>query len=258
MTRFSEDVLAVPDFQAVQVSIFSFHRFVTTNKKVAVFVTQISHYHWSNEAGTAVDDCHNVSLHLCTIWEHMLLGCQLLFPRSMGHIERRIASRMSLGNSHQCVSLCRCSKISQAWMVRESSSIWAAFGGDKICLLSSRLLQAANGSWRAVIQLLGQFLDLLLPSSRSRNVAILGPSHSSHRIHAERVSQRSVASGFPAAFIACFSATCTTPMKSLARYDQVLQLGPFFFPNQSGIEVFGSANRTRDLVSTILRRAVNS
>ena len=45
-----------------------------------------------------------------------------------------------------------------------------------------------------LVQLLGQFLELPLPSSRSRNVAALGPSRSSHRIHAEGVSQRSVAS----------------------------------------------------------------
>ena len=34
--------------------------------------------------------------------------------------------------------------------------------------------------------------------------------------------------------VACFSVACTTPTKSLAKYDQVLQLGPFFFPNLSG------------------------
>ena len=63
---------------------------------------------------------------------------------------------------------------------------------------------------------------------------------------------------FSALFIACFSAACTTPTKSRARYDQVLQLGPFFFPNWSGIKVFGSNNRTRDLVSTTLRRVLSS
>ena len=34
-------------------------------------------------------------------------------------------------------------------MVCERSSILADFGGDKICLLSSRLLPAANGSYKA-------------------------------------------------------------------------------------------------------------
>ena len=55
----------------------------------------------------------------------------------------RAKCRMSLGNR------LRSSKVSQAWVVCERSSIWAASGGDKICLLSSRLLPAANGSYRA-------------------------------------------------------------------------------------------------------------
>ena len=42
--------------------------------------------------------------------------------------------------------------------------------------------------------------------------------------------------------IACFSAEGTTPAKSLAEYDQVLQLGPLVFPNQSGVKLFGSTS----------------
>ena len=71
------------------------------------------------------------------------------FSRSVGHMERRTASRMSLGNWSSVRSRWRCSRFSQAWMVRESSSMLAAFVGDKICLQSSRLLPAANGSYRA-------------------------------------------------------------------------------------------------------------
>ena len=41
------------------------------------------------------------------------------------------------------------------------------------------------------------------------------------------------------------------PDEDLAKYDQVLQLGPFFFPNRSGIKVFGSTKRMRDLVKII-------
>ena len=44
VTRFSEDFLAFPDFQAIQFSIFTFHRLVTTSMKVAIFITQISHH----------------------------------------------------------------------------------------------------------------------------------------------------------------------------------------------------------------------
>ena len=54
---------------------------------------------------------------------------------------------------------------------------------------------------------------------------------------------------FSAIFIACFSVVRTTPTKSRTKYDQVLQLGPFFFPNRFGIKLFGSTNRTRDFVS---------
>ena len=72
-----------------------------------------------------------------------------LVSRSVGHTESRVASRMSLGNWSPVRSRWRCSIFSQAWMVCERSSIWAAFGGDKICPLSSRLLPAANGSHRA-------------------------------------------------------------------------------------------------------------
>ena len=46
-----------------------------------------------------------------------------------------------------------------------------------------------------LVQLLGQLPELLLRSLRSRNVVILDPSRSSHRIHVEDASQRSAASG---------------------------------------------------------------
>ena len=86
----------------------------------------------------------------------------------------------------RCAPVTLFQKIPRPWMVCERSSVWAAFGGDKICLLSSRLLPAAKGSYRAAnlrhcsksgsrsVQLLGQFPELPLLSSRSRNVAIFG------------------------------------------------------------------------------------
>ena len=109
-----------------------------------------------------------------------------------------------------------------------------------------------------LVQLLGQLPELLLQSLRSRNVVILDPSRSSHRIHVEDVSQRLAASG------SLRSSSPVMALRALRRrspspeYDHFLQLGPFFFPNWSGIKVFGSTNRTRDLVSTILRRVLNS
>ena len=59
VTIFSEDFLAVPCVQMV-----------------AVFVTQVSHHHWSKTAGMTDDDA---SLHLRMIWEQMLLCCQFFF-----------------------------------------------------------------------------------------------------------------------------------------------------------------------------------
>ena len=63
------------------------------------------------------------------------------------------------------------------------------------------------------------------------------------------VSQRSAVSGFLVFCIPCFRTVCTNPTKSLAKHDQVLQLGPVFLPNRSGIKLFGSTNLMRDLVS---------
>ena len=64
-----KNIPAVPDFQAVQFSIFRFHRFVTNCVMIATFVTQISHHHWSKTASKAVDDCHGASIHWCIIRE---------------------------------------------------------------------------------------------------------------------------------------------------------------------------------------------
>ena len=55
VTRFSENLLAVPDFQAEKFSIVTFQRFVTVLKE-AIFVTQISHHHWSKTPASIVDE----------------------------------------------------------------------------------------------------------------------------------------------------------------------------------------------------------
>ena len=64
-------------------------------------------------------------------------------------MERRIANRMSSGTWSPVRSRCRCSIFSQAWIVCERSYVLATFGGDRVCQLSSRLLPAAKGSYRA-------------------------------------------------------------------------------------------------------------
>ena len=104
-------------------------------------------------------------------------------------------------------SRCRCPRFSQAWMVCERSSILATFGSDKICLLLSRLLPAANGSYKAA-----SLCHCSKPGSRSaprttsrasssvlrsRNVAILDPSRSSLQSHVGDLSRQSVASCSP-------------------------------------------------------------
>ena len=93
-TRVSEHLLAVPDFQVMQFSIVTFHRFVTTGMLTAVFVAQISSHHWSKTMGTTVDDCHDVSLHLRIVREQMLLCCQLLFNFCGAHREKNSQSHV--------------------------------------------------------------------------------------------------------------------------------------------------------------------
>ena len=151
-----ENFLPVSDVQTVQFSILAFHEFVTAGITIAGLVIQISHHHRKRTTGEIVDDCHDVWPHLRVAWKQVLLS------RSVGHMEMRIASRMSLGNWSPVRSRCRCSQFSHAWMLCTRSSIWAASGGDKICLLSSKLLPAANGSYRAA-----GLLHCSRPGSRS-------------------------------------------------------------------------------------------
>ena len=67
---------------------------------------------------------------------------------------------------------------------------------------------------RVLVQLLGQILELLLPSSISQNVSILGPSRWSCCNECSRCATAIGCFLFSAAFIAGLSATCTTPTKS--------------------------------------------
>ena len=46
------------------------------------------HHHRSGNTGAAVDDCHNVRPHLCTVWEQMLLCCQLFLKVCGTHAEK--------------------------------------------------------------------------------------------------------------------------------------------------------------------------
>ena len=146
VTGFSEDFLAVPDFQAIQFSIFTFHRFVTSSIKVAIFITQSSHFHWSKTAGTAVDNCHNVSLHLRIIWDQMLLRCQLFFQVCAAHRDKNCQSHVLRQLVSSAFSMALFQNFSVLDGVRQVVYV-DSLRGDKICLLSSRLLPVANGLW---------------------------------------------------------------------------------------------------------------
>ena len=126
----------------------------------------------------------------------------------------------------------RCSIFAQAWMVCERSSYFGSFLArtrfaccrpDSSQVLMGRREQPifAIVPNLVLVQLFGQFPERLLPSSRSRNVPILDPSHP-HWIHVEGASQRSVASDSLRPSSPASSVACTTPTKSLTKYDQVL------------------------------------
>ena len=164
-----------------------------------------------------------------------LLSSLLRFPimsRTTGaleicgtHGEKNSKSHVFWSEWSPVRSRCRCSMFSQAWMACERSSICAAFSGDKICLLSSRLLPAANGSHTkqpvfaivpdlVPVQLHGQPPELLLQSLRLRNVAILDPSRSSRQSPVGDVSRRSAVSGFPSS-LSPATALCALRRRSL-------------------------------------------
>ena len=93
--------------------------------------------------------CVTMCALICT-WSGNKTCCSVnSLSRTVGHMERRIASRMSFDNWSPVRSRCCCSRFSHAWMACERSSLLAVFGGDKICLLSSKLLPAASESYRA-------------------------------------------------------------------------------------------------------------
>ena len=83
---------------------------------VTCIIVQISHHNRSEATGTAADNCHNVCPHLRFLREEMLLCCQRSFE-VWEHIERKMASLMSLGNLSPASSWCLCSRLSQLRMI---------------------------------------------------------------------------------------------------------------------------------------------
>ena len=175
VTRFSEDFLANLELQAVQFSIFTFHRFVTAGMMVALFVTQISHNHWSQTAGTTADDCHDVSFHLHMFREQMLLSCPFFFKVCGAHGQKNGESHVLKETGLQCVLGSVVQDFAQAWMVCARSSILAA--SAECCRPdSSRLLMGHTE------QPIFAFVTNMVLSCcpRDQDVAVLDPSHLSH------------------------------------------------------------------------------
>ena len=128
-----------------------------------------------------------------------MLLCGQLFLKICGHMERR---RPIAWSNTFSVSLF---KIFQAWNVCEKSSILATLG-DKICLLLSKFLPDAICTQQRVFAIVQTWFPFSFKNnfqSFSSNVAILGPSHSSHR------SQCVVTHFLPRAV--CISTTSHTP-----------------------------------------------
>ena len=111
VTRFSEDFLAVPGFQAAQFSIFTFHRFVTAGKMVTIFVTQISHHHWSKITRVRLS---RRELHL-RINRYKCCCAVNCFKICGAHGEQNSQSNRFLGNWSPVRSRWRCPRFSQAW-----------------------------------------------------------------------------------------------------------------------------------------------
>ena len=111
-----------------------------------------------------------------------------LFP-SLRHMESRVASRVSLGSWSPARSRDVQDFPRFGWCVR-GRLFWQLSVETRFACCrpdSSRLpMDHTEQPIFAIVpnlvlvQLLGQFPELLIPSSRSRNVAILVPSHSSH------------------------------------------------------------------------------
>ena len=250
-TRFSENLLAAPDFQAVQLSIFTFHRFVIVSMMIAFFVTQISHHHWSKTASATVNCCAVTS-----------------FSRSVKHMESKIASRMPLDNwSPVRFSGDVVPKFPLGWCAGGRLFWRLSVETRSACCrpdFSTNLCHCSKPGSRSAPRTTSRASPLVLEIKKMLQILVHLVRHTEWSISSVTLNSccRCVAAigcfQFSAAVIACFSATCITPTKSLARNDQVLQLEPFLFPNWSGIKVLGSTNRTRDLVSTVLRGVVNS
>ena len=117
-------------FLVTKLTIFTFHELVPSG-----IVIDCLFLHWGRPRVRLL-----MTVTICTLI-CALPGnrccCDVNSPlRSVGHMERRIASRISFGSWYPVRFWCRCSRFHQARMVSEKSSILVAFGGDRIWRLS--------------------------------------------------------------------------------------------------------------------------
>ena len=168
-------------------------------------------------------------------------------------MERRIACRMPLGSWSPERSLCLCSRFfSSLRRVREVvhlGNFWRRQNLPAVVQTSSSCKRGHTAQLVFVIvpdlipvQLHELLPELLLQSWKLRDVATLGQSLSSHRA-LEDSTRRSAAfcflhSSLPA--LVMFALNKRSPLPSTTNFSK---LGPFF-PNRSGIRLFGSTNRT--------------
>ena len=113
----------------------------------------------------------------------------------------------------------------------------AFFGGDTICLLSSRLRPDPDKSYRtaSLRHLLQTWLPFSPRDTSRASPSVLETKTSCNSWSASVVTPKTW-SFFSACYITCSSTAYTTPATSLAKYDQLLQLAPRFCPNRSGIK----------------------
>ena len=235
--------------------IFTFHGLVTTRIVIAGLFVQISHHHWGGTTGAAVDDSDNVCPHLCMA-DAAVLSTLSHDLWDTWREEQQVACLWVAGL--QCVPGVFVQSFPRLGKRARGRLFWKRLVETRFACCRLHFVPAANGSYRAA-----SLRHCSRPDSRlapritpnaSPSVLEIEKCRNSWSVFSTRQSldgstRRSSASFFSAFFIACFSPECNRPTKSLAKYDQVLQLGPVFFPSLSGIRLFSSTTRIRDLVS---------
>ena len=178
-----------------------------------------------------------------------------------GHMERRIASRMFLG---QLVSSAFLVSLFKVFPGLDGVGELVYFGGfrwrqDLPAVVQTPpscqwVIQSSQSpplfQTRFSFSSADNIQSFFFQSLRSRNFAILDPSRSSLQSHVGDLSRPSAVSCFlhsSSPVSTLYVLRRRSPLPRTTKY--VLRLGPFFLPNRSGIKFIGSSNRMRDLAS---------